>query len=45
MELDYGRVLMVNSKEEISGYSADQIAEIKRIDKILDLLAGKCLYY
>lgn len=45
LELDYGRVLVINSKDGIQGYSEDQIKDIRRLDKILDLLTGKCLYY
>lgn len=45
MELDYGRVLMLSSKQEFQGYSGEQLKDIRRLDKILDLLTGKCLYY
>lgn len=37
--------MTVNSKELLNGYSIDEQAEIKRLDKILDLLEGQCLYY
>lgn len=37
--------MTVNSKESLSGFSIEEQAEIKRLDKILDILKGQCLYY
>jgi hypothetical protein len=37
--------MSIKGKEHPPGYTSVQLEEIKRLDKILDLLIGKCLYY
>lgn len=45
IELDYGRVSTLLTPSSIGPNSPENILLAKRLDKILNILNGHCLYY